>query len=172
MREKLGKCPIPVWLFAVVTAVYCESLLHLWTMKSFDPGRFAAVLAFALGFGGILGLILSFIGEIAQNLEVDFAHVEIEHISLASRHDITAVTETFTSGAVRLHSADEIGLKSAATHLVNGGDILVVGLERFRGGRLSSEQRNHRAHAPCRISHQIFCAAYLRVSEDMPSERR
>ena len=62
MREKLGKCPIPVWLFAVVTAVYCESLLHLWTMKSFDPGRFAAVLAFALGFGGILGLMLSFIG--------------------------------------------------------------------------------------------------------------
>ena len=62
MREKLGKCPIPVWLFAVVTAVYCESLLHFWTMKSFDPGRFAAVLAFALGFGGILGLMLSFIG--------------------------------------------------------------------------------------------------------------
>ena len=63
MREKLGKYPIPAWLFAVVTVLYCESLLHLWTMKSFSTGRFAAVLAFALGFGGILGLILSFIGE-------------------------------------------------------------------------------------------------------------
>ena len=63
MREKLGKYPIPAWLFAVVTVLYCESLLHLWTMKSFSAGRFAAVLAFALGFGGILGLILSLIGE-------------------------------------------------------------------------------------------------------------
>ncbi|MDO5544433.1 MAG: LTA synthase family protein [Eubacteriales bacterium] len=61
-KEKLGKYPIPVWLFAVVTVLYCESLLHLWTMESFSAGRFAAVLAFALGFGGILGLILSFLG--------------------------------------------------------------------------------------------------------------
>ena len=28
-KEKLGHCPIPAWLFAVVTVVYCESLLHL-----------------------------------------------------------------------------------------------------------------------------------------------
>lgn len=62
MREKLGKCPIPVWLFAAVTVVYCESLLHLWTIKTFSAGRFAAVAFFALGFGGILGLLLSFLG--------------------------------------------------------------------------------------------------------------
>ena len=62
MRAKLGKYPIPSWLFGVVTAVYCESLLHLWTMKSYSAGRFAAVLFFALAFGGILGLVVSFIG--------------------------------------------------------------------------------------------------------------
>lgn len=62
MREKLGKYPIPAWLFGAVTVVYCESLLHLWTMEEFSPGRFAAVLAFALGFGGIIGLIFSFLG--------------------------------------------------------------------------------------------------------------
>lgn len=62
MREKLGKLPIPGWLYAVVTVLYCETLLHLWVAEEFEPGRFAGVLAFALGFGGILGQIVSFIG--------------------------------------------------------------------------------------------------------------
>ena len=62
-KEKLGKYPIPAWLFAMVTTVYCESLLHLWTMEAFSAGRFAAVLAFALGFGGILGQIFTFLGQ-------------------------------------------------------------------------------------------------------------
>ena len=62
-KEKLGKYPIPAWLFAIVTVVYCESLLHLWTMEAFSAGRFAAVVAFALGFGGILGQIFSFLGQ-------------------------------------------------------------------------------------------------------------
>ena len=62
-KEKLGKYPIPAWLFAIVTVVYCESLLHLWTMETFSAGRFAAVVAFALGFGGILGQIFSFLGQ-------------------------------------------------------------------------------------------------------------
>ena len=61
-KEKLGKYPIPAWLFAIVTVFYCESLLHLWTMETFSAGRFAAVVAFALGFGGILGQIFSFFG--------------------------------------------------------------------------------------------------------------
>ena len=62
-KEKLGKYPIPAWLFAIVTVFYCESLLHLWTMETFSAGRFAAVVAFALGFGGILGQIFSFFGQ-------------------------------------------------------------------------------------------------------------
>lgn len=62
LKEKLGHCPIPAWLFAVVTVVYCESLLHLWTMEGFSAGRFAAVLCFALGFGGLLGQVFSFLG--------------------------------------------------------------------------------------------------------------
>ena len=61
-KEKLGKYPIPAWLFAVVTVIYCESLLHLWTMETFFVGRFAAVLAFAVGFGGLIGQIFSFLG--------------------------------------------------------------------------------------------------------------
>ena len=62
IRKKLGNFPIPGWLFAIVAVLYCESLLHLWVAEEFSAGRFAAVLAFALGFGGILGQIVSFVG--------------------------------------------------------------------------------------------------------------
>ena len=62
MREKLGKCPIPVWLFAVATALWCESLLHFWTVDSVNIPRYLTVLCFCVGFGGVLGLIFSFFG--------------------------------------------------------------------------------------------------------------
>lgn len=62
MKEKIGQLPIPGWLYALFTVVYCEALLHLWITPEPVPGRFAAVLAFAVGFGGILGQLLSFIG--------------------------------------------------------------------------------------------------------------
>lgn len=62
IREKLGKYPIPAWLFAIFTVLYCETVLHLWITEEFSAGRFAAVLAFALGFGGVLAQIVSFIG--------------------------------------------------------------------------------------------------------------
>ena len=62
MREKLGKYPIPVWLFAVVTVAYCESLLHFWTTDSVSLPRYLTVLCFGIGFGGILGCIFSFFG--------------------------------------------------------------------------------------------------------------
>ena len=61
-NEKLGKCPIPGWLFSVVTVLWCESLLHFWTAGSFQIPRYLTVICFGLGFGGILGLIFSFFG--------------------------------------------------------------------------------------------------------------
>ena len=60
--RKINKYPIPGWLAAMITVLYCETLLHLWTTDTVSIGRFAAVLAFALGFGGVLGQIVSFIG--------------------------------------------------------------------------------------------------------------
>lgn len=62
MREKLGKYPIPVWLFAAVTALYCESLLHFWTTDSVSFVRYLTVACFSVGFGGIFGCIFSFFG--------------------------------------------------------------------------------------------------------------
>ena len=61
-KKVLQSIPIPGWLLSLVTVVYCEVLLHLWTMNDFSLGRFAAVVLFALGFGGLLGQIAGFIG--------------------------------------------------------------------------------------------------------------
>ena len=60
MRDKLGKCPIPTWLFSIAAVLWCESLLHFWTADGFRFLRYLTILCFAVGFGGILGLIFSF----------------------------------------------------------------------------------------------------------------
>lgn len=62
LRGALGTLPIPAWAFSLVTVVYCETLLHLWVTQEFSWVRFAAVVAFAIGFGGVLAQIFSFIG--------------------------------------------------------------------------------------------------------------
>ncbi len=62
-KKKFGGFPIPAWLFGLVTVVYCESLFHLWITEEFSIGRFAAVILFALGFGGALSQIFSFLGD-------------------------------------------------------------------------------------------------------------
>ena len=61
IREKIGKITFPGWLFILLTVVYNEALLHFWTLERFQGGRAAAVLLFALGFGGLLGLICALI---------------------------------------------------------------------------------------------------------------
>ena len=62
-KEKLGKYPIPAWLFAVVTVLWCETLMHFWVMETFSAGRYLAVVCFAVGFGGMIGQIFSFLGQ-------------------------------------------------------------------------------------------------------------
>ena len=61
-KTVFGSLPVSGWLYAVATVVYCEILLHFWVAEEVVPGRFAAVLAFSLGFGGLLGQIASFLG--------------------------------------------------------------------------------------------------------------
>ena len=62
LKESLVHVPIPGWLCPLVTVVYCELLLHVWTTEDFSAGRFAAVFLFAVGFGSALGQIACFIG--------------------------------------------------------------------------------------------------------------
>ena len=58
----LPRFPVPGWLFTVFQILFCEVLLHLWGMDSFTFHRFAAVIFFALGFGGLVSQIVSFFG--------------------------------------------------------------------------------------------------------------
>ena len=58
----LRKYSIPGWLSAMLTALYCETLLHIWITEAFSAPRFGAVLLFALGFGSVLALLASLPG--------------------------------------------------------------------------------------------------------------
>lgn len=62
IRQKFGTVPFPGWLFVLVMAIFCESMMHFWITDTFSFARFAAVALFALGFGCILATITSFFG--------------------------------------------------------------------------------------------------------------
>ena len=51
--------PLPGWLLVTGTVLYCELILHFWITETVDFGRLAVVAGFALGCGGLLGLICS-----------------------------------------------------------------------------------------------------------------
>ena len=58
-EKKKKTFPMPSWLFVVLVTVFDELLLHFWTSDTLVFGRLLAILAFALGFGGVLALIAS-----------------------------------------------------------------------------------------------------------------
>ena len=49
----------PCWVLPLTMAVYCEILLHFWTMEQFQFHRLAAVTLFSLGLGGVLAFLCS-----------------------------------------------------------------------------------------------------------------
>ncbi len=63
MKEKkiLGRYSCPPWLFLLLTVLYNECVLHIWITEQYLPGRVLAVALLALGFGGLLGLLVSLI---------------------------------------------------------------------------------------------------------------
>ena len=58
-ERKLPRVGLPCGVLPLVMAAFCEFLLHIWSNDTVVPGRFAAVLSFALGFGCILALLCS-----------------------------------------------------------------------------------------------------------------
>jgi len=58
-KIKLPKINFPCWVLPFVMSVLGEELLHIWTNNDIVFGRFAAVLAFAMGFGTFFALICS-----------------------------------------------------------------------------------------------------------------
>lgn len=57
---------LPAWLFLGIMIVVYELFLHLGTMDSFLFPRFVTVVAFAVGFASVLGLIVSFFSRKVQ----------------------------------------------------------------------------------------------------------
>lgn len=94
-KNKLFSLPIPAWLFALVTVLYCETLLHLWVMEEFSFGRFAAVVAFAVGFGGVLAQITSFLGHKAWGKWVSVGLVTVAVVLYIVEYFVSDAYVTF-----------------------------------------------------------------------------
>lgn len=52
-----NRLPLPGWLFVLVTVLFDELILHLWTTEDLVFGRLLSVALFAMGFGAALGLL-------------------------------------------------------------------------------------------------------------------
>ena len=65
MKEKIRRLrrPVPGWILPLTMAPFCEILLHIWTVETFTPGRFAPVCLFGLGFGCLLACMCSLFPE-------------------------------------------------------------------------------------------------------------
>lgn len=63
MKKDRKKLSLPGWVLVTATALYCESVLYLWTTDGISAGRLAAVCAFALGAGGVLAFLVSLLPE-------------------------------------------------------------------------------------------------------------
>lgn len=114
IKEKLGKFPIPAWLFAILAVLYCETIFHLWITEDFSAGRFAAVLAFALGFGGILAQIVSFIGHKKWGKWVSAALVAIVSVFYIVEYFVKDAYVTFMTMGTLLG-----GAKGVATDFID-----------------------------------------------------
>lgn len=117
--DKLFSFPIPAWLFAMVTVLYCETLLHLWVTEEFSFGRFAAVVAFAVGFGGILAQIVSFLGHKTWGKWVSVGLVSLVAVLYIVEYFVSDAYVTFMDLGTLLN-----GAKGVATDFAD----VVVGL--------------------------------------------
>lgn len=105
IKEILGKFPVPAMLMAMFTVLYCETLMHLWIMDEFMPGRFAAVLAFALGFGGLLGQIVSFVGHKKWGKWVTFALLFLVSVFYIVEYFVAVSYQSFMTVSTLLSGA-------------------------------------------------------------------
>ena len=117
LKKLLQSIPIPGWLFSLVTVVYCEVLLHLWTMNDFSLGRLAAVVLFALGFGGLLGQIAGFIGHRTWGKWVTAA--------LAAVVSVFYIVEYFVNDAYQSFMPMRMLLGGAKGVTTDFGDVVV-----------------------------------------------
>lgn len=66
LKKWIGNIPVPAWMYLMGAAVFHELVLHFWVVDSPMFGRVAAIACFALGLGGLVGLLISFLPGKAQ----------------------------------------------------------------------------------------------------------
>ena len=126
-KIKIKQFPIPAWLLAVFTVVYCETLMHIWITNDLQASRFAAVLIFALGFGLLLGQVVSFIGHKKWGKWLTVALVFLAVVFYLVEYFVSATYQTFMDVGTLLSSASGV----AADYSDEIRDIVVRGFWRI-----------------------------------------
>ena len=116
IRKRFNTVPVPSWAFLMFMAVFCECMMHIWIMDAFSFPRFAAVLLFALGFGCLLGTVVSFFGWknadkwIAAALGFFLIVLYLVEYFVSDTYQVFMTMETLFSGAggVMTDFADEV----------------------------------------------------------------
>ena len=108
MKKKKQKRtdPIPFygWAFVVIMVLYSEVMLHFWVMDELDLGRIAAVIAFALGFGSVLGFVTSLFSWrwskwVAVGISVVVTVVMLMEYFISDAYRVFMTPSTIISGA-------------------------------------------------------------------------
>lgn len=104
IKEMFGRIPVPAWVFTALMVLYNELMLHFWIAEELRPGRLAAVAAFALGLGLVLGLVTSFLPEKAGKwaavlLSFAVTAVMLLEFFVSDAYQVFMTPETIISGA-------------------------------------------------------------------------
>ena len=104
IKEMFGRIPVPAWAFTALMVLYNELMLHFWIAEELRPGRLAAVAAFALGLGLVLGLVTSFLPEKAGKwaavlLSFAVTAVMLLEFFVSDAYQVFMTPETIISGA-------------------------------------------------------------------------
>lgn len=96
--------PVPGWAFVAAMVVYNELMLHFWIMEELHLGRLAAVTAFALGFGALLGLVTSFFSwqwskKVAVILATAVTVISVTEYFISDAYQVFMTPKTVISGA-------------------------------------------------------------------------
>lgn len=104
IKEMFGKIPVPAWAFTALMVLYNELMLHFWITEELRLGRLAAVAAFALGLGLVLGLVTSCLPEKAGKwaaviLSFAVTVVMLVEFFVSDAYQVFMTPETIISGA-------------------------------------------------------------------------
>lgn len=104
IKAYFGRFPLPAWAFTALMVLYNELMLHFWITGELRPGRLAAVAAFALGLGLVLGFVTSLLPEKAGKrvgviLSFAVTVVMLVEFFVSDAYQVFMTPQTVISGA-------------------------------------------------------------------------